>query len=56
MKTQRMDQQDVEAFPLVVWQNALMALKACASQRVAKLKESHQGDNEAIAKIDTCNE
>ena len=56
MKTQRMDHQDVEALPLVTWQNALMTLKAYASERVAELKVSHEGDNEAIAKIDACNE
>ena len=56
MKTQRMDHQDVEAFPLVMWQNALKALKAYANERVAELKLSHKGDNEAMARIDTCNE
>ena len=56
MKTKRMDHQDVEAFPLVTWQNALMVLKAYASERVAELKVRHEGKNEVIAKIDTCNE
>ena len=51
-----MDHQDVEAFPLVTWQNALKALKAYASERVTELKLSHEGDNEAMARIDACNE
>ena len=56
MKTQRMDPQDAEAFPLVLWQNMLVALKAFASERVAELKPNHEDGNEAIAKIDESDE
>ena len=36
--------------------HAMVALKAYAGERVAELKATHEGDNEAIAKIDACNE
>ena len=55
MKTQRMEPQDAEAFPLISWQDACSALKVFATERVTELKTSHKGDNEALAKIETCN-
>ena len=55
MKTQRMEPQDAEAFPLITWQDALEALKVYATERVTELKTVHAGDNEALAKIETCN-
>ena len=54
MKTQRMEPQDAEAFPLVSWQDAAAALKRFATERVSELKTEHEGDDSKIAKIDTC--
>ena len=54
MKTQRMEPQDAEAFPLVSWQDAAVALKRFATERVNELKIEHEGDDSNIAKIDTC--
>ena len=55
MKTQRMEPQDAEAFPLISWQDACSALKVFATERVTELKTSHEGDNEALAKTEACN-
>ena len=55
MKTQRLEPQDAEAFPLISWQDALSALKVFATERVTELKTSDEGDNEAWAKIETYN-
>ena len=55
MKTQRMEPQDAEAFPLITWQDALEALKVYATERVTELKTVHAGDNDALAKIEACN-
>ena len=54
MKTQRMEPQDAEAFPLITWQDALEALKVYATERVTELKTAHAGDNDALAKIEAC--
>ena len=54
MKTQRLEPQDAEAFPLVSWQDAAVALKRFATERVNELKTEHEGDESKIAKIDTC--
>ena len=48
MKTQRMEPQDAEAFPLISWQDALSALKVFATERVTELKSVHARDNEAL--------
>ena len=53
MKTQRMEPQDAEDFPLVSWQDAAVALKRFATERVSELKTEHEGDDSNIAKIDT---
>ena len=50
-----METQDAEAFQLISWQDACSALKVFATERVTELKTSHEGDNEALAKIETCN-
>ena len=55
MKTQRLEPQDAEAFPLVSWKDAAAALKVFATARVDELKIEHEGDDPAIAKIDVCN-
>ena len=54
MKTQRLEPQDAEAFPLVSWQDAAVALKRFATERVNELKAEHEGDESKVAKIDTC--
>ena len=54
IQTLRMDPQDAEAFSLMSWQNALVALKAFASERVSELRTSHEGDHGALAKINAC--
>ena len=54
MKTQRLEPQDAEAFPLVSWQDAAVALKRFATERVNELKTEHEGDESKIAKIDIC--
>lgn len=38
MKTQRREPQNAEAFPLVSWQDAAVALKRFATERVNDLK------------------
>ena len=55
MKTQRMEPQDAEAFPLVSWKDAAAALKVFATERVSELKIEHEGDDSILAKIETCN-
>ena len=50
MKTQRMEPQEAEAFPLISWQDALSALKVFATERVTELKTIYDGDNAALAK------
>ena len=55
MKTQRMEPQDAEAFPLVSWTDAAAALKRFATERVSELKIQHEGDNSLLARIETCN-
>ena len=52
MKTQRMEPQDAEAFPLISWQDALSALKVFATEGVIELKTIHDSDNATLAKID----
>ena len=55
MKTQRMEPQDAEAFPLVSWKDAAAALKVFTTERVSELKIEHEGDDLIIARIETCN-
>ena len=55
MKTQRMEPQDAEAFPLISWKDAATALKRFAEERVGELKVQHEGDDSSIAKIEACN-
>ena len=55
MKTQRMEPQDAEAFPLVTWKDAATALKRFAEERVGELKVEHEGDDSSLAKIEACN-
>ena len=55
MKTQSMEPQDAEAFPLISWQDALSALKVFATERVTELKTIRDGNNAALAKIEACN-
>ena len=56
MKTQRMDPQDADAFPMISWQDTLTAFKAFTSERVSELRTSNEGDDEVLAKINACNE
>ena len=53
-KTQRMEPQDAEAFPLVSWKDAAAALKRFAEERVSELKVEHEGDDSILARIETC--
>ena len=55
MKTQRMEPQDADAFPLILWQDAPAALKVFATERVSELKINDEGDETAVAKIKACN-
>ena len=55
MKSQRLEPQDAEAFPLISWQDALSALKVFATEGVIELKTIHDGDNAALAKIGASN-
>ena len=41
MKTQRMEPQDAEAFPLISWQDSLSALKVFATEKVTEVKINH---------------
>ena len=55
MKTQRMEPQDAEAFPLILWQDALSPLNVFATERVTELSINHESDDTALAKIEAYN-
>ena len=55
-KTNRMEPASYSAFPLFSWQTALDKLKTFAKERVSKLKSSHEGDDDDMAKIIECEE
>ena len=51
MKTFRMDPKEDPAFPIPSWQTTLEYVKESARARVGELKNQHEGDGEAMAKI-----
>ena len=52
MKTQRMEPQDADAFPLISWKDALSPLNVFATERVTELRINHEGNDGALAKIE----
>ena len=54
MKTFRMDPKEDPAFPIPSWQTTLEYVKESARARVGDLKNQHEGDGEAMAKILAC--
>ena len=55
MKTQRMEPQDADAFPLISWQDALEALKVFPTVRVTELRINHERDEVALVEGEACN-
>ena len=54
MKTFRMDPKEDPAFPIPSWQTTQEFIKESARARVGELKNQHEGDGEAMAKILAC--